>query len=140
MLLKRVAVNDYVFSDGQKIPAGTTVTVPAFQTHLDPSVYENPLEFDGFRFLKMKENAKLDGNRTKNYDAVSTSAHSLSFSHGRHACPGRFFATVEVKMMMAYMIMTYDMKLTDGIRPPDVVFVTASVANPFAKVLFRQRQ
>lgn len=140
MPVKRVAIRDYTFSDGQTIPAGTTIAVPASHTHFDPSVYENPLEFDGFRFLKMKERSRLDGNPDKKFDMISTSAQFLPFGHGRHACPGRFFAAAEIKMMLAYMLMTYDMKLADGVRPPDIVFMNAPVANPFAEVLFRRRQ
>ena len=113
----------------------------AAHNHLDSSTYENPLEFDGFRFLKMKESAVVDGhNPNKKFDMISTSPQFLAFSHGRHACPGRFFATAELKMILAYAIITYDMKLTDGVRPPDVVLMNTPLANPSAEVLFRRRQ
>jgi cytochrome P450 len=88
----------------------------------------------------MKEDAILDGKPNKKFDMISTSAQFLPFSHGRHACPGRFFAAVEIKMMLAYMLMTYDMKLVDGIRPPDIIVMNSPVANPSAEVLFRRRQ
>ena len=140
MTIGRVAINDYNFSDGQQVPAGTMLAAAVTHTHLDPSTYENPLEFDGFRFLKLKERAILDGNPNKKFDMTSTSVQFLSFSHGRHACPGRFFAAAEIKMMLAYMIMTYDMKLVDGVRPPDVVLMNTPLANPSAQVLFRRRQ
>jgi cytochrome P450 len=140
VLVKRIAINDYTFSDGQRIPAGTTLAAPACLTHFDPSVYENPLEFDGFRFVKMKEDAILDGKPNKQFGMISISAQFLPFSLGRHACPGRFFAAVEIKMMLAYMLMTYDMKLVDGVRPPDIIVMNSPVANPSAEVLFRRRQ
>lgn len=41
---------------------------------------------------------------------VSVADDFLSFGHGRHACPGRFFASNEVKMLMAYVIMNYDVE------------------------------
>jgi len=88
----------------------------------------------------MKERAKLDGEPFKKFDMISTSAQFLPFSHGRHACPGRFFAAAEIKIMLAYMLRTYDMKLVDGVRPPDVVLMNYLVANPSAEVLFRRRQ
>ena len=82
MTMGRVAINDYTFSDGQKVPAGTMLAAAATYTHLNPFIYENPLEFDGFRFLTMKERAILDGNPNKKFDMVSTSVQFLSFSHG----------------------------------------------------------
>lgn len=140
MTIGRVAINDYTFANGEKVPAGTMLAAAASSAHTDPSTYERPLEFDGFRFLKMRERAKLDGKLNEKFDMVSTSAHFLAFSHGRHACPGRFFATVEIKMMLAYMVVSYDMKLADGVRPPDVVLMNTPLANPSAEVLFRQRR
>ena len=137
----RIAINGYTFSNGQQIPAGTMLAAAATHNHLDSSTYENPLEFDGFRFLKMKESASLNAQSpNKRFDMTTTSPQFLAFSHGRHACPGRFFAAAEIKMILAYMIMTYDMKLIDGVRPPDVVLMNTVMANPSAKVLFRRRQ
>ncbi|KAI7778726.1 hypothetical protein LA080_001873 [Diaporthe eres] len=34
------------------IPAGTTVTTHAYTLHRDPNIFPNPLEFDGWRFVK----------------------------------------------------------------------------------------
>ena len=30
--------------------------------------------------------------------------------HGRLSCPGRFFAVQEIKLLMAYMLLNYDIK------------------------------
>lgn len=55
--------------------------------------------------------------------------------------PGRFFAANELKTMMAYLVMNYDIKMkTPGVRPPNLEFALAVVPNPFAKVLFRRRK
>lgn len=55
--------------------------------------------------------------------------------------PGRFFAANELKAMMAYLIMNYDVKLEDEGMRPENVFTTLSIApNPAARVMFRKRQ
>lgn len=56
--------------------------------------------------------------------------------------PGRFFAANELKAMMAYLVMHYDVKLADGetARPKDLEFASSVVPNPKAKVMFRKRQ
>ncbi len=53
-------------------------------THLyamqrDPKIWENPLEFDGFRFSAMRE------KETAKHQMVNTSLTSLTFGHGKHA-------------------------------------------------------
>ncbi len=40
----------------------------------------------------------------------------MQFGFGRHACPGRFFAANEIKMIIANFVMDYDIKLPDGVK------------------------
>ncbi|KAF8959646.1 cytochrome P450 [Flammula alnicola] len=136
IMMQRVAVKDFTFSDGTIVPRGTTVGVAVQRAHMTESVYEDPMKFDGFRFVKMKEREGME----KKFDMVSTSCESLAFGHGRHACPGRYFATCELKLMLAHTVVTYDVKLeTEGVRPADMWVATACVPNPKANVLFRRR-
>jgi cytochrome P450 len=138
VLLNRKVLDDFTFSDGAKIPAGTNLSVSVTNTHLNPDNYENPSEFDGFRFCKMKD--KESGEAVKKFDMVATSSQFLTFGHGRHACPGRFFATAELKMMFAYILITYDLKVANGVRPPDVFLMHTCLPNPDAEILFRRRR
>ena len=41
---------------------------------------------------------------------MNTSETFLAFGHGRHACPGRFFAVHELKLLMAYIVLNYDVE------------------------------
>ncbi|TDL22830.1 cytochrome P450 [Rickenella mellea] len=133
----RLAVEDYTFSDGTYIPKGTLMSVASAATHHDPSVYENANEFHGFRFADLREE---DGEGTK-HQMVSTSSEYLAFGHGRHACPGRFFAANELKAMMAHIVLNYDVKMeVDGVRPQDMHFSFNCVPNPKATILFRKRR
>ena len=134
VLLSRVAVDDFTFSDGTTIPRGTFVSVSTDNAHLNHKVYEDPLKFDGFRFSKMR-----DGS-AKNAEMVSSSPDHIPFGLGRHVCPGRYFAACELKLMLAHIITTYDVKLeTEGVRPPDKWIMASRVPNPNANVLFRKR-
>jgi hypothetical protein len=52
----------------------------------------------------------------------------------------RFFAVNEMKVMLAYILENYDVKLEQaGVRPPSEWFGTTCGANRSAKVLFRKR-
>ena len=55
--------------------------------------------------------------------------------------PGSFFAAVELKTMLAHLVLNYDMKLeNEGVRPPTLELALAIVPNIKAKVLFRKRK
>ena len=55
--------------------------------------------------------------------------------------PGRFFAASELKTMLAYILMNYDVKLAnDGGRPETLWLGRTALPNPTAEVLFRKRR
>ena len=77
---------------------------------------------------------------TKKVGIVSSSLDHLPFGHGRYACPGRYFAACELKLMLAHTVMTYDVKMEiEGVRPQDMWFMDTCVPNSNANVLFRKR-
>jgi len=134
--LVRVAVKDFTFSDGTFIPKGTYVAAPSRPLHLDDELYENANTFDPFRFSDMRDE---EGGGTKHH-FVSTSPEYLPFGHGRHACPGRFFAANELKSMLAHIVVTYDVKLEDNKpRPEGIRNGQGFFADPSSKVMFRKR-
>ena len=45
----------FTFSNGITIPAGTLVSAPSGVIHKDEELYPNPEEFDGFRFVRLRE-------------------------------------------------------------------------------------
>ncbi|KAL0062050.1 hypothetical protein AAF712_011128 [Marasmius tenuissimus] len=95
--------------DGKKVwvPKGATVGVAQAGIHFDERYYgENASKFDAFRFSRPKE----DGSATTNEDLVTTSPNFLAFSHGVHACPGRFFAANQLKLIMANLVLNYDVQ------------------------------
>ena len=155
----RKALQDLTFSDGTYIPQGTMVAAIATSTHRDEENYSNPDVFDPFRFSGTEE--KQGGVGGNLY--VSTSASNLGFGHGKHAwcvphmirpgllftkastlficSPGRFFVASQLKMMMANLVLKYDIKLeNDGLRPENQWLAAAIQPSPTAKVLFRKRR
>ncbi|KAJ7170266.1 cytochrome P450 [Mycena crocata] len=132
----RQATKDFTFSDGTIIPAGTLVGVPVLAEQHEEANYENAGSFDPFRFARMREEA---GEGIK-HQMVTPSPDFLVFGLGRHACPGRFFAANEQKLIMSHVIVTYDFKLKDGVRPEDEWVALVGSANPTAEVMFRKRR
>ncbi|KIJ09985.1 hypothetical protein PAXINDRAFT_86692 [Paxillus involutus ATCC 200175] len=134
--ITRKVMKDFTFSDGTVLPKGTIVTIASEATHLDNEVYENADIFNPLRFANMRDE---DGEGTK-HSFASTTPEYLLFGHGRQACPGRFFAANELKSMLAWVVLSYDVKLEDGAtRPPSLYIGSAIAAHPTAKVMFRKR-
>ncbi|KAJ7100090.1 cytochrome P450 [Mycena belliarum] len=131
----RQVVKDFTFSDGSTVPAGTLVGIPILAEHTDHAKYTDPDTFDPFRFARMREEA---GEGTK-HQMVTPAPDFLVFGLGRHACPGRFFAVNEQKLIMAHVLVTYDIQLKDGVRPPDEWVALLGAANSTAEVMFRKR-
>ncbi|KAJ7359569.1 cytochrome P450 [Mycena albidolilacea] len=132
----RQVMKDFTFSDGTTVPAGALIGIPILSEHHDETNYTNAGVFDGFRFSRMREQA---GEGIK-HQMVTPTPDYLSFGLGRHACPGRFFAVNEQKMLLAHILMTYDFKLKDGKRPEDEWMAMVGAANSTAEVMFRRRQ
>ena len=156
MTLSRKALKDFTFSDGTFIPKGTLITAPTVSLHHDKNFYENPDVFEPFRFAHMREE---DGKGTKRQFA-SMSTEYVPFGLGKNVwydlassifyrdllagyflySPGRFFAAIELKFMLAHLLVTYDVKLEDNTTHPQSWHIgTYIAANPRAKVLFRNR-
>jgi len=125
-------------SDGFVIPKGTTIGVPTQAISMDPDLFDDPETFDAFRFVKLRDGAKSD---TARFQYAASTLTSMAFGYGRHACPGRFFASNEIKMIMAYLLLNYDFEFPEGQteRPASLPFETQYLPNPSAKVLLRKR-
>jgi len=135
--LMRKALKDFTFSDGTVIPKNAFVCVASFPIHHDEEYYINSDVFDGFRFADMRTS---EGENIK-HQLVATHASYLPFGYGKNACPGRFFAAISLKAMLAHLVLAYDVKLeNEGVRPTDTWFGTSCIPNRTAEVLFRKRQ
>ncbi|RHZ55544.1 cytochrome P450 [Aspergillus thermomutatus] len=133
-MLRRVTAPEGLhLSTGHVIPSGSVVGISA---HEVTRSYPEADKFDAFRFYRMREQP---GQATL-HQLVATGTDHIPFGHGTHACPGRFFAASEIKVIMAFLLQNYDIRLEDGATRPENVHVGGTVSPPHdAKVLFRRR-
>jgi cytochrome P450 len=120
--------------DGTHVPAGTRIACAKADV-----VYNDPKlsTFDPMRSYRKRHetgelNKHLAGTPEKEY---------LHFGYGRQACPGRYFAVGEVKMMMLKLLNEFEFKLPEGKKRPKS-FHTDELAflNPFSKLMVRKRR
>jgi cytochrome P450 len=152
-LPRRVVAKEGIrLADGTHIPAGIPLATPMDAIHMDAAYYTNPSTFHPFRFCTVEQ---VKGTRTAQYyeeklgvspavprgggnkSTVTLDDKFLSFGFGRNACPGRFFALHEMKLMMAYMLMNYEIDYFEK-RPEQ--FKVMWVQLPFESTMLRVRR
>ncbi|KAI8239267.1 Cytochrome P450 monooygenase 1 [Colletotrichum sp. SAR 10_96] len=133
--MNRVAMKDVKLPDGSIIPAGSKIGVSA-HAMWDPSVHSDPGSWDGYRWLKMRQQ---EGQENLHQLATTTPQH-IAFGHGKHSCPGRFFAANEIKIALCFLLMNYDFKLTLGVKPKPVAAGIQLDSDPTAKVQVRRSE
>jgi cytochrome P450 len=117
----RDVCQDITLSDGTFLPKGTFVAANAYQINHDPAVIlsdSDPSVFDGLRYYKMRNNLMKTDIEEKDvlgkHQFVSVSTGSMMFGYGRHACPGRFFAGNEIKLLLAKILLQYDLRMPES--------------------------
>ncbi|KAH6720215.1 cytochrome P450 [Leptodontidium sp. MPI-SDFR-AT-0119] len=133
--MPRQAKADVHLPDGVTIPKDAFMMVgPVLMT--DPSIYPNVDKFDGHRFLKMRD---APGAENK-HQFVTTTPECTMFGYGSHSCPGRFFASNELKLLLAHMLLYYDWKLPDGqTKVHHTINGISRSPNSRQKVMFKSR-
>ncbi|KAF5535806.1 ent-kaurene oxidase [Fusarium mexicanum] len=133
---QRAAIADMKLPDGTFVPKGTKLEINTCSIHKDHELYQNPEEFDGLRFHKWR---KAPG-KEKKYMYSSSGTDDLSWGYGRHACPGRYLSVINIKLIMAELLMNYDIKLPDGVgRPKNIEFEVLCSPEPDFEILLKDR-
>lgn len=66
----------------------------------------------------------------------------MGFGYGRHACPGRFFAAAEIKLLLARLLLDYEIAMPPGLegtRYANKAVANYCVADVSKEVVIRRR-
>ncbi|RGP62929.1 cytochrome p450 [Fusarium sporotrichioides] len=102
-----ITLKDY----GVHLPLGSRVSISAWGVHHDEDIYPNAYTYDAFRFAQLPQDG--DDHSSNSHRMVSTSEKYLSFGYGKHACPGRHFASALTKMFLSHVAANYDLEQVD---------------------------
>ncbi|KAJ4302892.1 hypothetical protein N0V90_001783 [Kalmusia sp. IMI 367209] len=119
----RMVMDPITLSTGHRLPKGTRIafdtrsvhtstTTQAFSPEYNPPDNKPPNEFDGFRFYRLR---KMAGKENK-HRFVTSSPESLTWGYGDHACPGRFFADYELKVLLVEFLRKWDFRVRDPVK------------------------
>lgn len=156
----RIATAPLTLSTGHTLPTGTRFGFSAWAIHNSPSTSQfapvpatastpahipaPPSTFDGFRYYKLRQ---IPGNENK-HQFVTTSPESLNFGHGNHACPGRFFASNQIKVVLIELLRNWEFRFKGdvggkggvGLRPENCFRDMTCTPNTMAEMEFRRRK
>jgi cytochrome P450 len=133
--MHRITEKPVTLSDGTKLPKGA-FTMVSIDKMDDASLFPEPRKFKPRRFLDMRQQPGQE-NR---WQFVTTSPEHLSFGHGKHSCPGRFFAGNEIKVVLIHLLMKYDWRFTSEGRKEDKFHGAEVDTDPDASAMIRTRR
>ncbi|KIJ52716.1 hypothetical protein M422DRAFT_156013 [Sphaerobolus stellatus SS14] len=138
----RLTLRDATLADGTVIPEGSVVALAPKPLHLNPEVYSQPEVFDPFRFSKLRQNGKDTLQSDAKHSFTTLTNNYIVFGTGKHACPGRFFAAFMVKIILAEILLAYDISFPEGAskNPRSFSFNIFTVPNPKAKLCFTKHK
>ncbi|KAI0132893.1 cytochrome P450 [Xylariales sp. AK1849] len=134
-----VGRDGFTTRSGLRIPKGNIVAVPGKNIAKDEKCYPNADTYKPFRFAEKRADEEVEYVKRARQAAPTTSPEFLPFGHGKHACPGRFFAASELKLILGYMVMNYDIEMLDE-RPADIYAGPARLPPMAATVRVRRRK
>lgn len=125
------------------VPSKSRVALPTEAIHYDEAIYPHPLIYNPFRFAHRQDphpDRRFEGIEAKTDRSTVTLDHDfLSFGvPGRWACPGRFFALLELKIFVAHLLLNYDVAFMAE-RPKPIYLVWARYP-PDAMIKMRRRK
>lgn len=141
---RRKALKAHTFENGLHVPAGNVVCIPSYSIMNDAAFYPNPQVFDGFRFVAstaVENSEKTEGKQSERRQSKVTDV-DLTFpfwGYGKEACPGRFFASLEMKSVIALLVSRYDFKLANANAPTTWMWRTTILPRRDAVLLMRER-
>ena len=101
----------------------------------DPDIWPDHETFDGYRFLRMRQQG--DPN---SWQFAFVGEDSINFGAGTHACPGRYYVSQEVKIMLAHLLLNFEIKWPEGkSRSANMVHDFATPPNAMAEMMFREK-
>ena len=102
---------------GVHLPAGTSIGFPQLAVHRDQGYYCDALNYHAFRHTAdeyLIKDRYIRGDVPEDIckrNALTTTSHGyLVFGFGRHVCPGRYVFAYLAKLILAEIILNYDIE------------------------------
>ncbi|KAI0841505.1 cytochrome P450 [Hypoxylon sp. FL0890] len=137
----RKVMSPIELSDGKTVlPRGAVIAIPGVLMARESEFYDDPQRFDGFRFYRADEDDVGSTNTQQDYTGIEPG--NLSWGSGRFTCPGRWYAAAMIKLIVANLLLEYDLSFPSGQteRPPNTKYDTEVHPDFKQKIVLRRRR
>lgn len=135
LFMERRVMEDVALSDNIQLKRDSVTLIMSRLG--DPEVYDQPDEYDPYRFYRLRQQP----GKQNMSQLVTTSPDYLAFGHGMSACPGRFFAAQEIKVILCQLLLRFDWHMPEGSEKVERITAgNAPCVNPLAKIVIRRRE
>lgn len=130
----RLMQSDYTLSNGITLRKGQMICVSGCSIQGDPNVFRDPETYHGLRAY----NQSLEDHKAHPFKLADS---ELVWGAGRWACPGRFLANLEAKIIMVKLLNEYDFQLPPGkTRPRRITFHDFGFIGEHETLMARRRK
>jgi ent-kaurene oxidase len=125
-------------SNGMQLPRNSFVSIAYQPLMRDPEHYPDPLTFNPLRFYELR---KAGGEEGK-HQFASVEVNEPMRAFGKFACPGRHWATAQIKLSLMVLLLEFDIgfPLSQGERPGNKVYGGRCIPSATQKLVLKRRQ
>ncbi|KAM0525737.1 hypothetical protein ACHAPE_000448 [Trichoderma viride] len=138
---RRKALASYTFQDGSTLSKGDWVCIPQQAMLQDGTRYKDAHIFDGFRFARA--NAQLQPCAEVPDQKASRLTHASPdwpiWGLGNMSCPGRFYASLVMKLVLIRVLDDWECKMPHAEAPRTKTWRSSTVPRDDAIVMFRKK-
>lgn len=134
LVYSRVVKKDCILANGLVLRKGQFVTMSGAARTMDPSIFEDPGEYQGLRFCAED---RIKEHRARPFSGVDTDI--LTWGAGRWACPGRLISNMSAKILLVKLLDEYDFAFVAGKPLPTASMHEFLFFHPENQMLVRRR-
>jgi len=141
---RRKALGPYVFQDGSRLREGDWACVPQKAMMTDSSRYSHADKFDGFRFARANESLQQGNASAEVPDRAPSMLSDATvdwpiWGFGNTACPGRFYASLVLKLILVHILEEWECAMPDPSAPRFRTWRSSIVPRSSNVVSFRRQ-
>ncbi|KAM0170711.1 hypothetical protein ACHAPF_008819 [Botrytis cinerea] len=138
MTFNRQLAIPVTLSNGVTLPKDTYISMTHYLINKDPELYPSPNTFDPLRFYKQRQEL----GQQERYQFSSLSSENPSWGVGKFACPGRFWASAQIKLLLMVLLNEFEISYPEGQteRPQNVVKGEKNQVSLGQRIVLRRKE
>ena len=133
----RKALSAIKLSDSSEIPSGMYINVAAGPMSRDATFYTEPNNFDPGRFYRPSFANPDKPAPPPEYEFTGIERGNVVWGNGRLTCPGRWYASAMNKLIIASLLVRYEIQFPEEqtTRPQSIYYDGTAIPSPTQEIL-----